>query len=147
MFTDGTNNLLFSSWRSIDQRQNTAHLTCPVFQRSIKVCFLPGKREGDQTSFLISLFPRSKSNSCLTHVTITYPICVLPFVATIFSELSEQLCLLFFSVLDYLLLVCPATSITIQKTSARPLQRIYFFNFSNAKAAQHFYIRSIFDRK
>lgn len=33
---------------------------------------------------------------------------------------------LIFSVLDYLLLVCPATSITIQKTSASPLQKIFF---------------------
>lgn len=33
---------------------------------------------------------------------------------------------LIFSVLDYLLLVCSATSITIQKTSANPLQRIFF---------------------
>lgn len=33
---------------------------------------------------------------------------------------------LIFSVLDYLLLVCLATSITIQKTSASPLQGIFF---------------------
>lgn len=54
---------------------------------------------------------------------------------------------LIFSVLDYVLLVCPATSITIQKTSASPLQIIFFSTLVMLKLFNIFPAEAFFDRK
>lgn len=127
MLIDETGNLPFWSWWGIDQRQKAAHLPCPVSQHFIKVFFIPGRRKGDQMADLISLFsqkqiqfPFNTCNNNSSHMCFT--LC-----RNCFSELWVAVPLIF-SVLDHVLLVCPATSITTQKTSASPLRRIFFFS-------------------
>lgn len=63
-----------------------------------------------------------------------------------FSELSEQLCLLFFQFqIMFYWFVLPHQS-QLRKHLLALCKESLFFDFSNAKAVQHFSIRSFFDR-
>lgn len=84
-------------------------------------------------------FPFNTCNNNLSHMCFT--LC-----RNCFSELSESLCLLFFQFqIMFYWFVLPHQS-QLRKHLLALCEESFFFNFSNAKAVQHFSIRSIFDR-
>lgn len=123
MFTDGTNNLLFWSWGGMEM---TAHLTLPSLL-TFYLSFPCTRKKGRRSDIFLNLpffqkqiqFLFNTCNNNLSHM--CFALCCNYFLWVVWVAMP-----LIFSVLDYLLLLCPATSITVQKTSADPLQRIFF---------------------
>lgn len=122
MFTDGANNLLLSSWGSMEM---TAHLTLPL---TFYLSFPCARRKGRRSDIFLNLPFFQKQiqllfNTCNNNLShMCFALCCNYFLWVVWVAVP-----LIFSVLDYLLLVCPATSITVQKTSANPLQRIFLW--------------------